>query len=780
MNERVLNILEFPKIREAVVEQCITPYGQQLAEQLEPLRALSDVADALALTSEGYAVYRLKGAPPFPRTMDVRSPIIRAQKGGILSASELVAIALTARASRYVSRFLEDVAQRVELPRFLDMVPTLAVPRTVEQDVLFCIDEDAVILDQASPELSSIRREMRLIQERMKRTLEEMLHSPTVQRYLQDTIITMRKDRYCLAVKAENQSQVRGVVHDESASGATVYVEPERVFRLGNELTKLRGNEEREIERILQRLSSLVMGHADVLQEAIRSLGILDFAIAKAIYAKKEQGVEPRIVEQSRLHIRAGRHPLLAKDRVVPLDVRIGDDFHLLVITGPNTGGKTVALKTMGLLTIMALSGLYVPAAEGTEIGFFTEVFADIGDEQSIEQSLSTFSSHMKNIVHILGEADDQSLVLFDELGAGTDPTEGAALAMAILDTLRLRHVCALATTHYSELKAYAYTTPDTMNASVEFDLATLAPTYRLLVGVPGRSNAFAIARRLGLQADLIESAQEKLSTNDIRVEDLIAQLQHSVIVSRDEEKLARDLRLQAEALENKWREMLQKEEQERDRKRARADDELRQYIKRAQREADMLLQELRELRAEGIKLKDHELADARGRLERLSPGQSLHIAPKSIAKKEIRVGDEVRVLTLSGQKATVMEISGDEALVAVGAMKMKVSNANLELLKAREKVATPTTLFTRTSETVMASLDIRGETIEEAILAVDRYLDRAILAGFHQVTLIHGKGTGALRHGLQDYLRAHPRIKSMRPGGQGEGGSGVTVVEFS
>lgn len=782
MNDRVLQVLEYFKIREQVVQECITAYGRERAQDLRPLSTRQEVLAALALTSDGDTVYRLKGLPPLPRTGDVRLSVVRAQKGGILGATEMVGIAITARSARHVQRFVSELLERTALPALSDWLEPLGISRVIEQEVFACLDEDALMLDHASPELSTIRREMRTVQERMKRTLDEMVRAPQTQRYLQDTIVTMRRDRYCLAVKAESQGQVRGVIHDQSASGSTLFIEPERVARLGNELMNLRSSEEREIERILQRLTGVVMEHSDALLAAITSLGVVDFSLAKAIYAKRDKAILPQVSDQAKMQIHAGRHPLLPKETVVPLDVRLGVDFRLLVITGPNTGGKTVALKTMGLLTLMALSGLFIPAAAGSEIGFYREVYADIGDEQSIEQNLSTFSSHMTHIVQILRDADAESLVLFDELGAGTDPTEGAALAMAILDDLRLRHTCTVATTHYSELKAYAYTTPDTMNASVEFDLATLSPTYRLLVGVPGRSNAFAIAQRLGLRRDLIAAAQEKLSTNDVAVEDLIAQLQHRVMMARQEEERAHASREHARRLEQELAHAREHEEQEHARRKAKADEEIRQSVRKAQREAEELLQELREMKTAGMKFKDHEVATARKTLEQLLPGQTLSIASRHGKVRDFQVGDEVRVLTLAGQKATVLEVptTGEELLVAVGAMKMKVDRSNLELLRTKNKVETPVTFFRRTSETVLASLDLRGETVEGAIREVDTYLDRALLAGFHQVTLIHGKGTGALRNGLESYLRSHSHVLSARAGGQGEGGSGVTVVELS
>lgn len=782
MNERILRLLEYAAIRERVLTACATPYGREWAQALAPLATLEEARLALAGTVEGAALLRIKGTPPFPLVSDIRSALGRVRVGGVASAEQLLAIAITANRARMIARFIADVGERTEVPQCTSLTDSLAIPKALDDEILACIDEEGVLMDRASAELSRLRSAMRTVQVRMKRTLEEMVRSAQWQKYLQDTIVTMRGDRYCLAVRADSQQHVRGVVHDASASGQTVYIEPERVLQLSNELRALQAAEEREVERILAELSQLVSVYEEKLQAAVAAIGHVDFMVAKARSGRQDSAVEPLLTPRQAIHIRAGRHPLLERERAVPLDVSVGDGFHLLVITGPNTGGKTVALKTMGLLTLMGLSGLFVPALEGTEIGFFTDVFADIGDEQSIEQNLSTFSSHMTHIVEILRHARRDTLVLFDELGAGTDPTEGAALAVAILDELRLRGICTVATTHYSELKAYAYTTPDTMNASVEFDLETLAPTYRLLMGVPGKSNAFAISRRLGLPEDLIRKAQEQLSTQDVRVEDLIAQLQASVLAARAEQDALRRARDAATAHEQALFAQLAREQEERDRRRQKAEEEARALVRGTHREIEALLVELREAKAQGRRLKDHEISDARKRLEGLAPERRLAASPSHRSTRPIGAGDEVRVLSLGGQKGTVMEIPehAEEALIAIGAMKVKVGKEQLELVRKADKIAAPVVMVTRADTgSVGASLDLRGVNVDDGIMAVDRYLDRAILSGFHQVTIIHGKGTGVLRRAIVDYLREHSRVRSARPGVEGEGGSGVTVVEL-
>ncbi len=781
LNERVLDLLEYNRIRTPVVDLCSTVYGRGLAKQMEPLPDLPAVELALAMTGEGETLYRRKGVPPFADTIDIRPSVARARLGGVVGAAELVAIGLTANRFRRVQRMIADLAEDAAMGHFAQAAIDLAVAKDIEDEILFCIDEDAVVLDRASEGLRRTRQDMRSTQARMKRTLDEMVRSPAVQKHLQENIVTMRGERYCLAVRAESQSQIRGVVHDVSASGSTVFVEPERVLVLGNELRRQELEESKEVERILIRLSGTVATHAEALETAVRAAATIDFAVARARFAHALRAVRPIMTDRPQLRIRAGRHPLLDQQHVTPLDVRLGDDFQALVITGPNTGGKTVTLKTVGVFVLMASSGLFLPALEGTEIGLFTEVFADIGDEQSIEQSLSTFSSHMKNIVHILEAADERSLLLFDELGAGTDPTEGAALAMAILDYLHTKGICVAATTHYSELKAYAYTTPRTMNASMEFDAATLAPTYRLLMGIPGRSNAFAIARRLGLPAAIIETAANKLSTHDVRVEDLITRLQASVGSAAREEQLLSEARVHAQALEQELLDERLREQEERERRKRQAQEEARAQVRKTRAEAETILRELRELREAGAPVKDHQLTEARKRLDGLAPAATLPTAVRSKRPQQVRVGDEVRVLSLGGQKGTVLDMAADnqEILVAVGVMKLKVEHSQVELLRRADKVENPATLVVRSSESVKPSLDIRGTTVEEALREIDRYLDRAILAGYHQVSLIHGKGTGALRSGLQPYLRSHPRVQTARLGGQGEGGGGVTVVEL-
>ncbi len=781
MNDKVLRILEFDKIRARVAAACVTPYGRERAVALMPSTVPDEVQQALDLTEEGEFFYRVSGSIELPQTADLRPAVQVARLGGMLAPEDLYGLAVTAKKARQLARQIEglseDHSQLALLPTYAE---SLHVPREFDEAVDECLDDQAQVLDRASAALRELRGEIRSLLARIKRTLEEMLRSHSVQRHLQETIVTVRNDRYCLAVRADSQGQVRGIVHDVSASGATVFIEPERVMQMGNSLRRFEGEEKKEIERILARLSGTVAMHAEAFSAAFAALGVIDLTLSKAHYAHALRASKPRLLTEPVVDICAGRHPLLEPAVVVAQDMRIGGEYHQLVITGPNTGGKTVALKTLGLFVLMAQAGLFLPAREGTTIGVFKSVFADIGDEQSIEQSLSTFSSHMVNIVAILRRADDQSLLLFDELGAGTDPTEGAALAMAILDDLRRRRILTAATTHYSELKAYAYTTPGVVNASVEFDLDTLAPTYRLLMGVPGRSNAFAIAAKLGLDERLIAAASDKMATHDVRVEDLIGRLQQDVARAREEADALAATRSEAERARDEWLAGRMQEEAEQGERKRRAQEELRIYVRQVEREVEELLRDLRERKADGKKMKDHELTDVRKRVEGWLPDADLTRPGRRPERQPLHPGDEARVLTLGGQTATLLEPAGkNEWLVAIGAMKMKVAEAELELLRKSQKVPKASPMIRRASTDVKPEIDLRGVTVDEALHEVDQYLDRAVFAGYHQVTLIHGKGTGALRQGIVKYLRTHPHVRAARAGVEGEGGTGVTVVEL-
>jgi DNA mismatch repair protein MutS2 len=780
MNERVLRVLEYDKIREKVVSFASSSLGKARAEELHPSSDLAEVEAWQQATAEGVTVYRLRGLIPLGGIHDIRSSVRRAALGGILSAQEMLDTADTIMAGRRLKKFLQDTHEQETIPMLMELAEMLPELKQLEDEIRQVVDDNGDIRDSASPELRRIRGEKRAQQARIKERLESIIRTPSYQKMLQDPIITQRNDRYCVPVKVEYRGSFDGIVHDQSASGSTLYIEPAPVVRLANDLRELQIKEEREIQKILQQLSASVGQHAGELQDGQEALAELDFIFAKTAYARELRAVRPHMNDQGIVRVKRARHPLIDPDVVVPSDLRLGEDFILLVITGPNTGGKTVTLKTFGLLTLMAMSGLHVPADEDSVLSTFDEVFADIGDEQSIEQSLSTFSSHMTNIVQILNQVDFRSLVLFDELGAGTDPTEGAALAMSILDFLKERGVRTVATTHYSELKAYAYNEPNAINASVEFDVQSLRPTYRLLIGVPGRSNAFAISERLGLRQDIIERAKSRLTTEEVAVDELIRKLEQNQHIAAQEREKAEALRRELEQLRDEFEKEKQAFYKQKDRIMERAEEEARKAVQKAEREASEIVEELRRIAAEERgQIKEHRLIELRKELEGKVPKLKKE-AKKPKAKpadRPLQVGDHVSVVHL-GQKGHILEIKDDQVLVQIGMIKTKVKKDQLELLPP-EKEPTRTVVGRKQSEPKRVSLeiDLRGATVEEGIHALDKHIDDAILAGLGTVHVIHGKGTGALRAGIQEYLKTHRQVKSFRYGVEGEGGNGVTVV---
>ncbi|QJC51355.1 endonuclease MutS2 [Paenibacillus albicereus] len=785
MDSKILSTLEYSKIIHQLIQHTATPMGLRMAEELAPSSALDDVVRSLQATVEAANAYRLKGNPPFRGVADIRAHLKRAAIGGTLSPGELLEVALTARGARRVRSHVLHLHDEQPMPLLAHLAEGMYPRRELEDDIFACIDESGEVLDGASVELGRIRRELRQGEGRVREKLEQMLRSSSVQKMLQDTLVTLRGDRYVIPVKQEYRSHFGGIVHDQSNSGATLFIEPEAVVALNNKLREVKAAEAREIERILQKLTALAAEAAEDLAINHDGLAQLDFAFAKAQLAHAMKAELPLMNDEGRIVLKRGFHPLLDRSKAVPLHLELGASHTGIIVTGPNTGGKTVALKTVGLLSLMAMSGLFVPADDGTELCVFDAIYADIGDEQSIEQSLSTFSSHMTNIIRILRDMTPSSLVLLDELGAGTDPAEGSALAIAILDHIHRMGCRLLATTHYSELKAYAYNRPGLINASMEFDVATLSPTYRLLVGVPGRSNAFAIAERLGLDKAIIQQARGEVSEEDLRVENMIESLERDRQSAEQERDSAERLRRELEDERSLYEEELRRFEEQRERLLAKAQEEARQAVQKARREADEIIQELRQLqREEGAAVKDHKLTEARKRLEKASPqlvqGRQ---GARPAAEREIEAGDEVKVHSL-GQRGHVVERSGSEATVQLGILKMKVKLADLELLKpapapkAAPKAA-PATLKRTRDDNVKMELDLRGSNLDESIIEVDRFLDESFLAGMGQVYIIHGKGTGVLRAGIQDFLRRHSHVKSYRLGNYGEGGAGVTVAEL-
>ena len=784
MTERSLRVLEFTKIRDRLCELAVSDMGRELAGALVPSANLSEIRYAQEETEEAHVLLSYLGEQPIVPFPDIRQALKLAQIGGMLSPRSLLDVAACMRAARAARDAI--VTDRENTPNLRAAASRLSTFRALEQEITNAILSEEEISDHASPELFSIRRHIRQCNERVREKLNAMIHSSAYQKFLQEPIITMRGDRYVLPVKQEYRQSVPGLVHDQSATGATVFVEPMAVLEIGNDLKQWQAKEKAEIERILQSLSARIAPEAEALQNNLDVLARLDFAFAKAALSRRMYGSAPRINEEGYVRIVRGRHPLIDPEKVVPSDIWLGRGFTTLVITGPNTGGKTVTLKTVGQFCLMAQAGLHVPAEIGTEIAVFDDVFADIGDEQSIEQSLSTFSGHMKNIVGILSNVTPHSLVLFDELGAGTDPTEGAALAQAILSRLLKMGVRTLATTHYSELKEYAMTTPGVENASVEFDVATLRPTYRLSIGIPGKSNAFDISRKLGLSEGIIEEAKQLLSGEQVRFEDVIANAEYHRQVAERERQIAEEARAEMVAIRNQAEQEREKLERQRDEAIRKAKEQARRILEDARRESETLIAELRRMKKAGAATPEHEIQRLKGRLN-----ESLDAVSDALAKpvdrvspppKHLKPGDRVRIVHL-GTEATVLAApdARGEVQLQAGVMKLKAHLTQLQAApqekSAPQKKGGVRSNVNIATRAVRQELDIRGMAVDEALPEVDKFLDDAMLSGLGEVSIIHGKGTGVLRAGVQEALRRNPRVKSFRLGVYGEGETGVTVV---
>ena len=781
MKERTLRVLEFTRIRELLAEGALTPAGAEKCKALEPADELVAVQALQAETEEATVILQYTGGHPMIAFPDVKPALVVCEKGGSLSTGMLLNVAELLRASRAAQDAL--VTERENTPILRAKAEGLFVARNIERDITDAIISEDEIADRASSELMNIRRHLRGAQDRIRDKLNQMIHSATLQKALQDPIITVRNNRYVLPVRAEFRSSVPGLVHDQSSSGATLFIEPMAAVEMGNELKQWELKEQQEIARILAALSAEVAPYAAAMAETQEQLAELDFIFAKGLLSRRFFCVSPKMNNEGHLKIIRGRHPLIDPEKVVPSTIWLGEEFTSLIITGPNTGGKTVTLKTVGLFTLMAQAGLQVPADPGTELAVFEQVFADIGDEQSIEQSLSTFSGHMTNIVEIMHEVTPRDLVLFDELGAGTDPTEGAALAQSILTRLLHIKVRTLATTHYSELKAFALTTQGVENASVEFDVETLRPTYRLSIGVPGKSNAFEISRRLGLPENLIDAARKLLSGNAIRFEDVIANAEYHRQVAEKERQLAEEANRETIKLRNEAEQLRREMEQKREQTLRKAREDAKHIVDQARRESESVIAELKKMKKNAAQ-GDASVNDLRRRLDKesdaLAEGLGQAAPDGGEAPKTVKAGDKVKILTL-GVEGTVLAPPDEkgEVRLQTGMMKFTAELSQLRLIKeapAKEKttVKAKTGMMTRT---VKSECDVRGMNLEEALDAVSLYLDEAVLAGLNEVYVIHGKGTGILRTGIQQDLRKNKHVKSFRRGMYGEGEDGVTVV---
>lgn len=776
--------LELEKILEMVAGECSSADGAELARKLEPVFTAAEARWLLEETDAAFVAMAKFGAPSFYGMKNVTNPLRRAQAGGGLGLRELLDIAGTLRTIRGLTQWWgKSESVRTALTGRFEV---LAPNKYLEEKIFTCILNEEEVADNASPALANIRRKIRAASQRVRDQLDKLIRSPSHQKHLQESIVTQRGGRYVVPVKAEFRGEVPGLVHDTSASGATVFVEPMSVVEANNEIRVLRSDEQEEISRILLELSGEAGSFADSIIESYNYAVQLDLIFAKAQVAYRMKAVVPQVGEDGRIVLHAARHPLIPKDKVVPTDITLGVSFDTLIITGPNTGGKTVALKTIGLLTLMAMCGLMIPAGEGSQISVFRHILADIGDEQSIEQSLSTFSSHMVNIIHIFQVADASSLILLDELGAGTDPVEGAALAQSIIQELRGRGARLACTTHYAELKAYAIQTPGVENGSCEFDVATLRPTYRLLIGVPGKSNAFAITQRLGMDTVIVDRARELVSRESNAFEQVVGRLEEDRRKMEDELRRLRESAAKAQQSAEQAERLKEEAESQFKKEVDRARQEAAQIVQKTRQRADALVNELEDLRRQKNKqLSAEQKARLRSGLKELENSSDPVRERRDdnyVLPRPLVVGDEVLIYDID-KDATVLEEPKDGmVLVQAGIIKTRVPLSNLRLMSKRQmKKKNPTRTVTKNLSTpeVASSLDLRGQTVEEALMEVDSFLDRASRMHLSQVTIIHGKGTGALRAAVQQHLRRCAQVKSFRLGTYGEGESGVTIAEL-
>ena len=793
MNEKVLHTLEYNKILDQLTEYAFSADAKSRCQKLRPITDRAQIEQLQQQTSDALSRLFKYGSLSFSGVTDIRDSLKRLEIGGALSAIELLRVCSLLESAKRAKAFARSQDDNDQPDDSLTSLFAGIEPLTpLCDEIRRCILSEDEIADDASSTLHSIRRSMRGMNDKIRAQMNSMINNTTTRSYLQDTVITMRDGRYCLPVKAEAKSLVPGMIHDQSSTGSTLFIEPMAVVNLNNEYKELQLREQEEIEVILAGLSNLTASYATQLLADYELLTELDFIFARAAFAQTYNGVAPLFNDDGRIHIRKGRHPLLDPKKVVPIDVRLGEDFRLLIVTGPNTGGKTVSLKTVGLLTLMGQSGLHIPASERSELGIFDEVFADIGDEQSIEQSLSTFSSHMVNIIRILEQVNDRSLVLFDEFCAGTDPTEGAALAISILSKLHLYGARIMATTHYSELKVYALSTPGVENACCEFDVATLSLTYRLLIGIPGKSNAFAISEKLGLPTDLIADAKGRISKSEGDFEDLIADLEKSRSTIEREQLEINQYKAEIESLKEKLEQKQERLDSSRDKILREANEQAYSILKEAKDVADETIRNFNKYGKAGAPVSEmeKERTKLRGKMDKAAQKMSEQkkaSVPNHNVPKKLRIGDSVKVISmnLKGTVHSLPNAKGD-LYVQMGILRSLVNINDLILLE--EDAAPGTKKFQKTSAgkikmsksaSVSTEINLIGKTTDEAIPLLDKYLDDAYLAHLPSVRIVHGKGTGALRNAVQAHLKRLKYVKSFHLGEFGEGDAGVTIAEF-
>ena len=796
MNQKVLKTLEYNKIIHQLTGYAASAPGKLLCQNLLPMSDFHEIVQAQTETSDALTRVRMKGSLSLSGIRDIRDSLKRLEIGSALGIPELLSISslltVAARAKAYGHHEESEEFPDDSLDQMFRSLEPLA---PANNEIKRCIISEEEISDNASPGLHKVRRSMHGINDRIHTQLNSILNS--CRSYLQDAVITMRDGRYCLPVKAEYKSQVNGMVHDQSSTGSTLFIEPMAVIQLNNELRTLEIQEQKEIEAVLADLSNQLTPYTAELAIDLQILTRLDFIFAKAALSRHFKCSEPKFNTEGRIHIKDGRHPLLDPQKVVPITVWLGTDFDLLMVTGPNTGGKTVSLKTVGLFTLMGQAGLHIPAFEGSELAVFEEVFADIGDEQSIEQSLSTFSAHMTNIVNILNQADSRSLCLFDELCSGTDPTEGAALAIAILNFLHNMKCRTMATTHYSELKIYALSTPGVENACCEFDVATLRPTYRLLIGIPGKSNAFAISKKLGLPDYIIEDAKNHLESEDETFEDVISRLEENRVTIEKERAEIESYKAEIARLKSGLEKKEERFDERKDKMIRKANEEAQQILREAKETADRTIKNINKLAASsGIDTKalEAERTKLRDSLKKVEGGLSLKQETKkphkAINPKTLKLGDGVRVLSmnLNGTVSSLPDAQGN-VFVQMGILRSKVNISDLELLQensvsgpgleTRKKGSGSSNIKMSKSFGISPEINVLGMTVDEAVAQLDKYLDDAYIAHLPQVRIVHGKGTGALRAGIHKHLKRLKYIKEFHLGGFGEGDAGVTIVVF-
>lgn len=790
MNEKALKTLEYYKIIDMLEAFATSSIGKNKCRQLRPLDNLTEIETMQQETADALSRIYQKGSLSFSGVKDVRGSLKRLEIGSTLGIGELLAIRSllenASRAKAYSRRETEN-EHTDSLDNMFELIEPLS---PLAAEIGRCILSEDEISDDASTGLRQVRRSMKLTNDKIHTQLSSFV-SGNSRTYLQDAVVTMRNGRYCIPVKSEYKSQVPGMIHDQSSTGSTIFVEPMTIVRLNNEMRELEIQEQKEIEMILSNLSQLAAENLDAIFDDVKLLSELDFIFARAQLAKSQNATEPRFNRDRIIDIKKARHPLIDKHKVVPIDIRIGETFDLLIVTGPNTGGKTVSLKTVGLLTLMGQSGLHIPAFDNSRLSVFREVYADIGDEQSIEQSLSTFSSHMTNVVRFMETADSDSLVLFDELGAGTDPTEGAALAIAILSTLHDRGIRAMATTHYSELKVYALSTPGVENASCEFDVETLRPTYRLLIGVPGKSNAFAISQKLGLPLSIIERAKEQISQEDETFEDVLSNLEESRKTIESEREELASYKEEIKTLKKQLEEKQDKLDQRKERIIAEANEEAHRILREAKDYADQTMRIFNKAGKDSMSAKELEKhrSDLRKKMDKAGKKVALKTPQKqksTLRPQDLSLGDSVKVMSLN-VKGTVSSKPDSKGMlfVQMGILRSKVHISDLQLID--EPVITGPAL-SRTgagkikmnkSASVSTEINLLGKTVDEAVSELDKYLDDAYLAHLSSVRIVHGKGTGALRKGVHNYLKRLKYVQDFHLAEFGEGDAGVTIVEF-